>query len=93
MNAYNKEKEELGKTLLEEEIAIKAMTRFVKNLEGAVNRLKTEKSLFKKTNKNPAFGSSMATTSSGQIIDKLLKLIPPVYLGFAVNTEKAVLWY
>lgn len=55
--------------------------------------MEAEKRFFLKTNEENASYLSPTTTSGGRITSKLLKYIPPVYLGFAFNIEKAVLSY
>lgn len=37
--------------------------------------------------------SLQITTNGGRITDKVLKIIPPVYLGFQLKVEKAIFKY
>lgn len=93
LNAYKIEEEKLERKLPENVVAMKAMTWSVVDFERTVNLLGTEKCLLMKTNKELFSCSPPTTTHGGLNEDKLLKHISPLYLGFAINVENAILKY
>lgn len=92
-NAYKMEKEKLGEDAVRMEVVVKAMTRSLVDLERSVIRLKMERRLARKTNENLLSCSSQTTSSGGRVTNKSLKNIPPIYLGFEFNVERAILKY
>lgn len=70
---------------------MKVMTHSVVHSKSTVNRLKTMIRLSTRTNEELISCSSQVETSVGKNLDTLLKHMPPVYLGFAINVEKAIL--
>lgn len=72
LNLYKMDSEEREKSLLEKEVAMKRMARYLKYLERIVNHLETEKSLLIKKNKELLSFSLEAATSGTKITDKTL---------------------
>lgn len=93
VNDYKLKKVKLEKTLLKNEIAMKAMTRSVVDLVRDVYHLKTEKSFLMKRNEEPVSYLSPTSTGSGRMTNMLLKHIPPVYLELVLNIWKTILRY
>lgn len=87
------EKEKLEKILLEEEVVIEAMTWALLKLERSVISLKSQNSSFMKTSKELHFCLSQTSTYNTRNTDDLLKNSTPIFVGFALNVEKAILKY
>lgn len=68
------EKEKTKNTLVEPEVAMKAMTSFIVVFEGTLNRLQASRSLLNKTNKQLFFGWTQTTTSIRRTTDKVPNL-------------------
>lgn len=85
------EKREHGKMCLAREVVMKAMAWILAYQEKTVHLLEMGRSLLMMANEKRVSCSSQTTTGLVQVTDKLLKQIPPVYLGFPFNVEKTVL--
>lgn len=90
-NAYKMEKGKPEQTLLEKEVANRAIKRSAVDLESTANCLKTVKCLLMKTNKGLLSCSSRTTIRSGRVTDKFLKHIRRVYLTLETDVERATL--
>lgn len=91
LNAYKIEKTKLEKTLLENKVAMKPITRSLVDLERSVIRLETEMSLEMKTNKGILSYSSQAAMSGCRVTYKLLENVPSMYFEPTFSVEKVVL--
>lgn len=78
--------------LLEKDVAMKSMTRFVVDPEEEVIHLKTKKSLFIKTNGDFSF-SRPTTAICGRITKSILKIISLAYLVTPSKAKRSVLKY
>lgn len=78
VNDFKKKKEKVENTLLENNVAMKGITRYLVDLERTVKSLETGKSLLMETNKEIVSCSWQRTLSGGRITDKLHKHISAV---------------
>lgn len=90
VSAYEMEEKKLEKAVLGSKIAMKAITWSILDLEKTVNCLDTEKSLLMNTSDELLHCSLQKTTRGDRVSDRLLKPIPPAYLGFEFSVQKAI---
>lgn len=80
-------------TLLDEKVPMKEMTLSLVDHKRSLYLLKTEESSLIGTSKDQLFCALRTTMSGGRIMDKLLKIIPLMYLYFTFNIFQRIMKY